>query len=126
MVEDMDGGGHMFKLNNSLETLKQIVSDLGKKAGFTPGTDKMTPEAAAIWLEVNGEDLINDLNNGCGEGAAVTGALADFAVIVCKQNCFKIRVGVCSLGDGSFKPAAVDCGIKLKEQRHVVGKALGI
>ena len=38
--------------------------ELKKKNRFTPGFDKMTPEALLTWLQMNGEKLCRELNSG--------------------------------------------------------------
>lgn len=54
-----------IKLKNlfTLEELQTCAEVISKKRKFSPGFDKMTPEAALTWLKINGDKLCNELNN---------------------------------------------------------------
>lgn len=52
----------MPKISFSLDDLNKGCAQLKAKNKFSPGFDKMTPGAAELWLELNGEKLCNQLN----------------------------------------------------------------
>ena len=54
----------MPKINFTLEDMLSECSNLKAKHKFTPGFDKMTPEAAETWMKINGERLCSQLNGG--------------------------------------------------------------
>ena len=54
----------MSKLSFSPEELLIGCANLKAKNRFSPGFDKMTPEAAEIWLKMKGEQLCHQLNGG--------------------------------------------------------------
>ena len=52
----------MAKINFTIEDLKISCANLKSKNKFSLGFDKMTPDAAEIWLSLNGDKLCNQLN----------------------------------------------------------------
>ena len=54
----------MAEILFSLEELLSGCAELKAKGRFSPGFDKMTPEAAELWLQINGEQLCHRLNSG--------------------------------------------------------------
>lgn len=54
----------MPKIIFTTEDLNEGLAELKKKNKFTPGFDRMTPDAAELWLQVNGEKLCRELNSG--------------------------------------------------------------
>ena len=54
----------MSKLSFSPDELLSGCANLKAKNKFSPGFDKMTPDAADIWLKINGEQLCHKLNSG--------------------------------------------------------------
>ena len=54
----------MPKISFSLDDLMSGCAALKSRSKFTPGYDKMTPDAAETWLHINGTRLCNQLNGG--------------------------------------------------------------
>ena len=54
----------MSKISFSTDELHSGCANLKAKNKFSPGFDKMTPDAAEIWLKMNGEQLCHQLNSG--------------------------------------------------------------
>lgn len=54
----------MPRLDFTTEDLIKACEALKAKTHFSPGFDKMTPDAARTWLKINGDRLCNQLNGG--------------------------------------------------------------
>ena len=54
----------MSKMIFSVEDLNRACENLKSKKKFSPGFDKMTAEAASVWLKINGVKLCKQLNSG--------------------------------------------------------------
>ena len=54
----------MAKISFSIEDLMSGCDMLKHRSKFSPGFDKMTPDAAETWLRINGTQLCNQLNAG--------------------------------------------------------------
>ena len=53
----------MWKEHLKAENLRQKAAEL-RQQGFKPGCDDMTAKSAELWITINGESLLKDLNHG--------------------------------------------------------------
>ena len=54
----------MPKIIFSLDDLMAGCTELKRRNKFSPGFDRMTPDAAETWLQINGTQLCSQLNGG--------------------------------------------------------------
>ena len=54
----------MPKISFSIDDLMSGCSMLKRRSKFSPGFDKMTPDAAETWLRINGTKLCDQLKGG--------------------------------------------------------------
>lgn len=93
----------MSKLQFTIDDLNVSCAALKAKNKFSPGFDKMTPDAAEIWLSINGEKLCHQLNNG-------------------KYNCMPAVGFAVAKRDGSYRNLAKLTAIDTIVQNTVLDK----